>query len=101
MVSTMRLENEAELIGDSVFSWDWPGDWTSRAEMTKASIIRKTDNDAVIKVSGKQQLSMHDPSSAPNSNAKSETLDCSAILTLYRDHGKWALGRVEFDEKAQ
>ncbi len=98
----MRLENEAELIGDTVFNWNWPGgEWASRAEMNQASIIRKTDNDAIIRVSGKQKLSMHDPVEAKGHDDKTETVDCSATLTLYRQSGKWVLGRVELDEKSQ
>ncbi len=96
----MRLENEAELIGDAIFSWDWPGDWKSTGEMTKATIIRKTDKDAIIKVSGKQTLNLLD-SKQQNPNGKSETVDCSALLTLYLQNGRWVLGRVEFDETAQ
>lgn len=96
-VSNMRLESEAQLIGDNIFSWSWPGaNWQSKAEMTEASIIRKGDNDAVIKVSGKQTLTIHEPAdSLDNSTGRSETVDCSAVLTLYRHGGKWELGKVE------
>jgi hypothetical protein len=96
-VSTMRLESEAELIGSSLYCWNWPGsEWHSQAEMTEASIIRKGDNDAVVKVSGKQILTAGNrASSLDNSQSRSETVDCSAVLTLYRKSGKWVLGRVE------
>lgn len=96
-VTTMRLESEAKLIGDSIFLWQWPGEnWQSQAEMTEASIISKGENDAVIKVTGKQKLTVHEPgTSLDNSSGKSETVDCSAVLTLYRQSGKWVLGRVE------
>ena len=96
-VSTMRLESEAELIGSNIYSWNWPGaNWQSQAEMTEASIIRKGDNDAVVKVSGKQKLTAGKPAGVlDNSPPRSETVDCSAVLTLYRKSGKWVLGRVE------
>ena len=96
-VSNMRLEGEAELIGDKIFNWQWPdATWQSKAEMTQASIIRKSDNDAVIKVTGKQILTTTDPGqSLDNPSGNTETVECSAVLTLYKQSGKWVLGRVE------
>jgi hypothetical protein len=97
VVSNMRLESEAVMYGNAVFSWSWPGEnWESRGDMTEASIIRKSDNDAVIKVSGKQQITASIRGEAlDNSPAQSQTVDCTAVLTLYRNRGKWVLGRVE------
>lgn len=93
-VSNMRLETEAQMIGEGIFSWSWPGEnWESTAQIKEASIIRKSDNDAVIKVSGKQQITAGKP--LDNSRTQSQTVDCSAVLTLYRKSGKWVLGRVE------
>jgi hypothetical protein len=115
-VSSLRLEDEAKLIGESIFCWQWPGEnWQSKAEMTGAAIISKTNNDAVIKVNGKQKISAYageythsesgikddeneqNTAAKPldNSSIRSETVDCSAVLTLYRRSGKWVLGRVE------
>lgn len=95
-VSSMRLESEAQLIGDTIFNWEWPGECESKAEMTQAAIIKKGENDAVIKVSGKQILTTPEAGqSLDNSPGRSETVDCSATLTLYKKSGKWVLGRVE------
>lgn len=113
-VTTMRLEAEASMIGDRIFSWSWPAEnLQSRAEITEASIIHKGDNDAVVKVSGKQTLivssnsdsagkadeapGQEKPGEKPLDLAgnRSETVECSAVLTLYRQSGKWVLGRVE------
>jgi len=96
-VSTMRLQGEAELLATRIFSWDWPDqNWRSTVEITDASIVHKGDNDAVIKVAGKQKIMPgNDKQSLDNSAVKSETVDCSAVLTLYRKSGKWVLGRVE------
>ena len=96
-VSNMRLEGEAELIGADIFCWNWPGEnWQSRAQMTEASIISKSANDAVIKVSGKQQIIARPPGKAlDNLSGQSQTVDCSAILTLYRKSNRWVLGRAE------
>ena len=98
-VQNMRLENEAQMIGDRIFSWSWPDqnwNWQSRGEITEASILRKSDNDAVIKVTGKQIITELQPGQTlDNSSGRSETVDCSATLTLYRKSNKWVLGRVE------
>ncbi|MBX9688581.1 MAG: hypothetical protein K2X27_17865 [Candidatus Obscuribacterales bacterium] len=96
-VSNMRLESEAQMIGNAIFSWNWPDEnWQSRAEMLEASILRKSDNDAVIKISGKQIISSpEDGESLDNASSRSETVDCSAVLTLYKQSGRWVLGRVE------
>ena len=95
--SNMRIEAEAQLIGDTIFNWEWPEECRSNVQIEKASIIKKSDNDAVVKVSGKQiltPLSRVDP--LDNSSPRSQTVDCSATLTLYKKSDHWVLGRVEF-----
>ncbi len=96
-VSNMRLEEEAKIIGSNIFFWEWPGEnWKSQAEITTATVIKKSDNDAVIKISGKQLLTVSEPgTSLDNSSTESQTVDCTAVLTLYRQSGNWVLGRVE------
>lgn len=102
IVSNWRLEAEAQILGEGVFSWAWPGEnWESKAQITEVSIVRKSDYDAIIKVSGKQVLTVREPGeSLDNSPGRSETVDCSAVLTLYKQSDKesgdkWVLGRVE------
>ncbi|MBX9571826.1 MAG: hypothetical protein K2X77_23235 [Candidatus Obscuribacterales bacterium] len=105
-LSTMRLQEEAKEIGVSVYSWNWPGEnWQSSAEMTQAEIVHRTDNDAVVKVSGKQTLKTsggekNSGNPLDISKQRSETVDCSVTLTLYRQGTgqagyQWVLGRVE------
>jgi len=105
-LSTMRLQEEAKEIGVSVYSWNWPGEnWQSSAEMTQAEIVHRTDNDAVVKVSGKQTLKAsggekNSGNPLDISKQRSETVDCSVTLTLYRQGTgqagyQWVLGRVE------
>lgn len=103
-LSAMRLQEEAKLIAGDIYSWSWPGDWQSTGEMTDAAIVRRTDNDAVVKVSGKQTLKFkgNNPGekSIDSASGRSETVDCSVTLTLYRQGTKqagykWVLGRVE------
>lgn len=96
-VSIMRLEAEAEEIADGIFSWNWPNaHWQSTAEMTHATVVQKSANAAVIKVSGKQRITAKiRGEELDNSPGRSETVDCSVVVTLYRNHDKWVLGRVE------
>ncbi len=105
-LSTMRLQEEAKEIGVSVYSWNWPGEnWQSSAEMTQAEIVHRSDNDAVVKVSGKQTLKTsggekNSGNPLDISKQRSETVDCSVTLTLYRQGTgqagyQWVLGRVE------
>lgn len=97
VVSNMRLEAEAQMLAEDLFAWDWPGEnWQSAAEITGSSIVSKSDNDAIIKISGKQKLTrIQAEKPLDNSGSESQTVDCSAILTLYKQSGKWILGRVE------
>jgi hypothetical protein len=97
-VSNARLKEEAERWGAIVFTWNWPGDqWSSRAEMTEASVLRKTDHDAVVRIKGKQYLTAGVPG---DKLTNSEAVDCAAVLTFYKrsvhDKDYWELGEVEF-----
>lgn len=92
-VSNSRLKEEAEIIGASLFTWTWPGDdWSSRAEISSADVVSKTETGAVVKVTGKQTLNL--------SAGVTETADCAATLTFYKLSEKnkdyWVLGKVEF-----
>ena len=97
-VSNMRVEAKAQFFGDKIFSWNWPDEkMQSRGEITEASIVKKSDNDAIVKISGKQVLTVNPGTdSLDNSPGKTETVDCAAVLTLYRKNNDWELGRVEF-----
>jgi hypothetical protein len=125
-VSNARLKEEAEQVGQNLFTWSWPGDnWESVGNITDASVIQKTDKDAVVAVKGKQTLMFYPDASemklvpvksetgqaaanakprliwqAPGKPEHVETIDCSATLTFYRrsEHNKdyWVLGKVEF-----
>ncbi len=96
-VSNLRLEREAEGVGARVFTWFWPGDnWLSEARITSASIERRTETDAIVKVKGKQVLTFFARGQDRNDKtARSETVDCSATLTFYRLSNNWVLGKVE------
>lgn len=86
------VAEKAKLDGVDVFTWEWPGMLKSSAEITQADVIKKSDHDAIVRVKGTQTLT--------SAGGKSETVDCNAVLTLYRSTnpastGKWELGKVE------
>lgn len=89
-VSRMRLQSLAEAWGNEVYTWDWPArNLHSRATMTKAEVIKKTESDAVVKVTGTQTLE--------ESGAKPQRSDteCGAVLNFYKTNNDWVLGKVE------
>ena len=96
-VANMRIADEARLAGRRIFSWEWPGrSWFSRAEITDAKVVRRTDTDAIVKIKGHQYLNVPqaaDP--ADKGKEKSEVVDCHATLTFYRSSNRWMLGKVE------
>lgn len=94
-VANMRLQEEAKIAANEVFTWDWPrlGDekWASKAEITDVSVVQKTDKDAIVKVKGKQTIVFI----SGNGPGQSEVVDCGATLSFYRSKNQWQLGRVE------
>lgn len=97
LVANMRIADEAKAAGHDVFSWDWPDmGWSSRAEITDATVVRRSDTDAIVKIKGEQ----HVTSARLNANGQLEkerpqVVDLSATLTFYRSSNNWVLGRVE------
>ncbi|HEY9679460.1 MAG TPA: hypothetical protein V6C76_15740 [Drouetiella sp.] len=89
-VSRARLLDLAQAWAAEIYTYDWPGaNLHSSAKMTKADLVKKTESDAVIKVSGKQSLDV--TGAAPK---HSET-ECGAQLTFYKHNNEWVLGKVE------
>jgi hypothetical protein len=100
-VSNQRLKLVAQEAANDVFTWNWPGDWRSSGEITEASVLKKDDHDAVVKVKGHQVLTFLTPGVKPDpTSQKTETVDCSATLSFYRksvnNKDYWVLGKVEF-----
>lgn len=89
-VSRMRLQHLAEAWGAEIYTWNWPGaDLHSSAKMTKVDIVKKSESDAVIRVTGMQSLDQ-----SGSSQKHSET-ECSALLNFYKSNNDWVLGKVE------
>lgn len=89
-VSRMRLQGLAQAWGAEIFTWDWPGqNLHSIGKMTKADVVKKTESDAVVKVTGTQTL---DRSGAQPQHTETE---CGAQLTFYKTNNDWVLGKVE------
>lgn len=97
-VSNMRVAEEAKQYAVDVFTFSWPDKVDSKVEITQTSVMKKEDNQAVVKVQGKQTFKAFDGKEAGSGAGPAEKpIDCSAVLTLYRLNRKWVLGRVEFD----
>lgn len=118
-VSNARLKEEAQLVGQRIFSWSWPGDnCQARTTITDTSVLRKTDRDAIVMVKGKQTVTYYEPGqdkfrlmqdkqppglhyiAMTGAARHEETADCAAKLTFYRmsqqNKDYWVLGNVEF-----
>ena len=81
-----------KLGAEQIFTWDWPDKEHSHATITGAELVKKTDADAVVRVTGTQvieRVGQTDPA-----QQKSETA-CGALLTFYKSNNDWVLGKVE------
>ena len=99
LVSNTRLSDEAKACALDVFTWDWPGrNWTSIASVSDANVLRKSDTDAIVRVRGKQVLTVAPAGvKADFKNSRSEEFDFAATLTFYRASNRWVLGKVDFE----
>lgn len=105
-VSNMRITEAATAEAQEVFDWSWPGQVSSKVEITNVSVLNRSDNEAKVRVKAKQTLTkLAASTSAPDKNACSSkaaadglsTSDTACVLTLYRSDRNWVLGKVEFD----
>lgn len=97
-VSTMRVEAEAEVLAQDIFNWKWSGEnWESVAKITGVEVVSHSENDAVVKVSAKQEVAAYKPGEAPLDIAgrRAETVESTATMTLYKQNNKWILGKVD------
>jgi len=93
-VINSRLQATAKNYGDEIFSWVWlDRNVCAKADMTDAKVLHRSENDAVVQVSGEQTLGAFD-GSLP-CNLKNYTGPCQATLTFYRLQNRWELGKVE------
>ncbi len=93
----MRVEEEARVLSAPIYTWKWPGEnWQSNAEVTAVEIVRRKDNDAVVKIKAKQEASAYKSGETLDiSSRRSETEECTATITLYKLNDKWTIGCVE------
>ncbi len=92
-VSTLRLQSLAQAWGAQIFTWDWPGqELHSRAKITKAELVKKTESDAILKVTGTQTLERAGAADVAQQHTETE---CGALLTFYKSNNDWVLGKVE------
>ncbi len=97
IVANMRVADEAKTAGKGIFTWDWPDHgWSSSAEITEATVVQRSDTDAIVKIKGEQRLtSSRLNASGEQESERPEVVDLSATLTFYRSSNNWVLGRVE------
>lgn len=90
-VSNFNITHAAEQFSDQMFDWNWTElGWRSQTKITSIEVIKKSETDAVIEVTGKQKLT-----NINDQHAEVQATDCSAILILYKSSGDWTVGRVE------
>jgi|SRR5271170_5486924 len=98
-VINMRIADEAKAVGQEIFTWSWAScHWRSTAQMTRADVLRRSATDAIVKVQGRQVLTIKGNGlQGANAGGRSEVVDCSATLTFYRLSNHWQLAKVELD----
>ncbi|MCC6977836.1 MAG: hypothetical protein IT343_05910 [Candidatus Melainabacteria bacterium] len=104
-VSNIRITEAATAEAQEVFDWSWPGQVSSKAEITNVSVLNRSDNEAKVRVKAKQTLTkLADSPGALDKDGSSKaaidgpsTSDTACVLTLYRSDRNWVLGKVEFD----
>ncbi len=102
LVANTRISDEAKAYGQNIFTWYWSGpNWQSRVEKLDTEIVRRTATDAIVKIKGKQVLSLATQDEGgelkqTTGNAE-KSVDCAATLTFYRLNNDWILGKVEFN----
>ncbi|MBI4533982.1 MAG: hypothetical protein HY711_08535 [Candidatus Melainabacteria bacterium] len=97
LVSNLRVADEAKRQAREIFAWQWPGkNLVSSAEITEATVVRRTDTDAIVRVKGRQTIKTINAGTTEGVNKEStEAVDCGAILTFYRSSNHWVLGKAE------
>lgn len=112
-VADQVLTEEAHVVGENVFNFDWdeniPGLadkngstnggggsnlLRSQSKVVEAKVLRRTTTDAQVQISGNQVISAVQPdgklSSEPPVQAK-----FSAVLSFFKEKGRWFLSKVE------
>jgi len=98
-VSNARLTDDARACAADLLTWEWPGrNWSSAAAISDASVVRRSDTDAIVRVKGTQILTVAPAGvQADFKNSKSDRVDFQATLTFYRASNEWVLGKVELE----
>jgi hypothetical protein len=95
-VANMRLQEIAKAEGAHIFSWRWPATASSVGTVQTVDIIKKTENDAIVRVKAVQNIILENQSES-KVPLKSEDISCSAVLTFYRVDKEWMLGKVQYE----
>jgi hypothetical protein len=102
-VSNARIEEASKVLALEIFDWSWPEKVSSKVEITGVSILNKGENEAKVRVKGKQEFvrlsndNSQKKEDEGNSSAQISPTESAVVLTLYRSNRNWVLGKVEFD----
>lgn len=102
-VVNMRLENLAKGWCSEIYTFDWPPlKLHSSVKVTDAHVVKRGENDAVVKVHGLQTLEKIEvekiAGGAVAAASAPEVTKCGAQLTFYKQNNDWFLGKVELQE---
>jgi len=124
-IRDQRILEQAKLIGLQEAQWSWPSQGvTTNVDDIQARILKRSENDAVVEIKGKQKISLQTPGAGnpindrssgqskdqTNGQGKTQPVagsestsgsvsnsDFKAVLTLYKTGNSriWMLGKVE------
>ena len=90
-VGYLHLTGLAKVDGERIFGWTWPARKIhSTAQIEETKIVSRSANDAVVKVSGSQNIAII------GEIGQLGVDQFVANLTYYRTNNHWFLGKVEF-----
>jgi len=116
-IRDQRILEQAKVIGLQEAQWSWPSQGvTTNVDDIQARILKRSENDAVVEIKGKQKICLQAPGSGNpindqvNGSSKTQPVagsestsssisnsDFKAVLTLYKTGNSriWMLGKVE------
>lgn len=94
-VIDLRLTTQAKLDGQRILNWSWPSEnIRAKANILNTEVVKRTDNDAVVKIKA-HQIIEHIKNGTALIGGAGKDNDCQAILTYYKTNRFWYLGKVE------
>lgn len=93
-VHDQRMAETGKMHVEKMFTFTFPAlGVRSSFEAKEAHIVKSEENEAQIRVSGVQSIVKSSAGAA--SEEAPQTAQCQALVTLYKDQGKWLVGSFE------